>query len=173
MSNTVQTSAAVAFLNGIPRPKSPIEGAAVDPGARLVPALIRMTDPHHPQVVYIECPRWCVEDHMEEQQSVEDITHWGDPGMVEVLTFLTGTGQAARIDYVLNARLEADPSSADPRRRASHVIVWEDSSALAAQLTADMADELADDLVGFAAHLRHLARTVRVANHEAPAERAA
>jgi hypothetical protein len=27
-----------------------------------------------------------------------------------------------------------------------------------------MAEELADDLVGFAAHLRHLARTARLAN---------
>lgn len=173
MSHTVQTSAPAAFLDGIPRPKSPVEVSAADPSVRWVPALIGTADDH--QVVYVECPRWCTEDHMAEPGSLDDITHLSDPTTVDVTTFLgeAGRGRAAALAYVLHARIEADPVSAIPQRRQAHVIVWEDASAIAAQLNADMADELADDLVGFAAQLRHLARAVRVANHENPAERAA
>ncbi|MGW7715189.1 DUF6907 domain-containing protein [Streptomyces chartreusis] len=161
MSNTVQTP--VAFLDGIPSPKSP----AGSPDSRLVPALIGTF--HSNQVVHIECPRWCTADHMDEPSEPGHVTHYAETSGVEVASFLDDTTLA----YALRASLEADPTSTDARMRAAHIMVWEDAGAVEARLTAGMAEELADDLVGFAVRLRQLARTARLANHDAPAERAA
>lgn len=169
MSNTVQTPAPASFLNGIPRPKAALEGPAVAPGSRLVPARVARAN-ESGVIVYIECPNWCTEDHVEEYvANVEDVMHRGDMARAEVASFLNDT----TLIYALNARLEADPIARDTRLRGAHVTVWEDGGPETAELTADMAEELADDLVGLAARLRHLARTVRLVNHEVPAERAA
>jgi hypothetical protein len=134
---------------------------AAEPGYRLVPALVGTFTRH--QVAYIECPTWCTEDHTAEPSALEDITHYADSDAVEIPSFTDPTTSA----YMLYARLEADPVSSDPRVRDTHVLLWEDASAMEARLTPDMTESLADDLVAFAAQLRQLARAARQHNQVA------
>jgi hypothetical protein len=148
----------IVNLPAIPQQPTAAERSSLQPGARLVPALVGTFARN--QVAYIPCPSWCTEDHTAEPSALEDVTHYADTDGVEVPSFTDDTTAA----YVLLARLESDPVAGDPRMRGAHVLLWEDAAPTEARLTPEMAEELADDLVGFAAHLRHLARTARLAN---------
>ncbi|MFH8613060.1 DUF6907 domain-containing protein [Streptomyces sp. NPDC018029] len=63
----------------------------------------------------------------------------------------------------LYCRVTSDPASPDPSMRAAHVL-YGNGTGVDAYLTPDMADELADDLVAFAAEARGTARVAQAAN---------
>lgn len=133
------------------------ESPVVSPGIRLVPARIGTWSRN--QIAYIECPTWCTEDHAADPYALEDIAHYADMSGVQVATFLDEHTAL----YQWWVRIEADPVSEDPRMRAAHVLVGDDSRD-EARLTPDMAEELADDLITFAAQIRMAARTARSAS---------
>ncbi|MFF9861104.1 DUF6907 domain-containing protein [Streptomyces tendae] len=131
------------------------------PGHRLVPAAIERGE--HRTTVYIECPVWCVEEHVDEPVSnVEDILHRSGCGVEDVL-YVPSFGDAP-FPILLAAYVESDPVATNPLMKAAHVAVEDPHSASLAYLTPEMAEKLADDVIGFASNLRHLARTVRLAN---------
>lgn len=132
---------------------------AVKPGHRLVPARIGTWDRN--QIAYIECPNWCTEDHLESPSYIEDIDHATLSQGITVPTFIECDD-----DHYWTSRLEADPNSDDERMRDVHVVAGDDSR-FEARLTAEMAEQLADELIGFASQLRHQARTCRLANQTA------
>ncbi|MET9083720.1 hypothetical protein ABZX77_17805 [Streptomyces sp. NPDC004237] len=130
----------------------------ITPGHRLVPALIGFHG-QVPQTVWIECPTWCIETHHASAQlAVEDIIHAGDAEHLGIHTM-----EKPGMVFELYAQLKSDPAAADPRMRQASVVV-DDGGGEDAFLTPDMADALADDLIGFASQLRHLARTARLHN---------
>jgi hypothetical protein len=125
--------------------------------ARLVPARVGRTG--HVQTVYIECPTWCVVDHMDRQTCLEDVMHYSDADVLQVST-LTDDDTSHSEMY---ANISSDPTATDPRLRAAHLVI-NDGAPDDAYLTPDMADELADEMIAFAAQLRHKARQVRLYN---------
>jgi hypothetical protein len=128
---------------------------------RLVAALIGR--PSRTQTVFVECPSYCTEPHASEPEiAVEDITHYGDMFGVQVPTMLDPDTAI----YSWFARLNADPAHHDERMRAAHVLIG-DESADEAHLTPAMAEELAGDLIAFAAQIRAAAHTARTANASA------
>ncbi|GAA2929597.1 DUF6907 domain-containing protein [Streptomyces enissocaesilis] len=129
---------------------------------RIVPALIGTYRRH--QVVYIPCPYWCTEDHMDSPYALEDICHYADMSGVQVSSFLDESTAL----YNWWVRVESDPASGDPRMRAAHVLMGDDS-AEEARLTPEMAEALSDDLISFAAQIRMAALTARQANRVAVA----
>lgn len=161
MSSNTTMHVAAANLTAVPSAAEQTP-PAVRPGHRLVPALIGTLN-HH-QVAHIECPDWCAEDHMDEPSALNEITHYADNADVEVGTFL----DPDTLRCIWSARIVAEPSAASPKLWAAHIVL-DDQDADEARLTPDMAETLADDLVGFAAHLRQLARTVRTVNQAAGA----
>jgi hypothetical protein len=139
---------------------------AIKPGHELVPAAIGRRG-EHGQIVFIECPTaWCVVDHVAERQvALEDIVHssydaqnGGTEAEVVVESFMSSVAA-----FAMYASIQSDVGSHDPRLRGAHVVL-DDGSQEDAFLTADMTEKLADDLIGFASQLRHIARTVRLAN---------
>lgn len=133
---------------------------AIKPGHRLVPAKVARRD-EPGVIVYVEDPTWCVEDHVDEPVgNVEDIMHRGDTAGVYVPTFGYGA-----YPIQMHAWIEADPAAAnDPNFRAAHVTMQDATGGSFSHLTPEMAEKVADELVGFASQLRHLARTARLAN---------
>lgn len=128
--------------------------AAPEPSNRLTPALVGTWSRN--QIVYIPCPPWCTEDHAAEPYALEDITHYADMAGVQVSTFLDEDTAL----YNWWARIESDPASNDPRMRAAHVMVGDDS-ANEARMTPEMAEAFADDLIKFASQVRSAAYTAR------------
>ncbi|MFJ7242376.1 DUF6907 domain-containing protein [Streptomyces olivaceus] len=137
------------------------QGIETKPGHRLVPATIERGE--HRTTVYIECPTWCAEDHLGESVSnVEDVMHRTRATFDGAITVPSVSDAPYPIQVF--AYVEADPIATNPLMQAAHVTVEDPVSAKMAFLTPDMADKLADDVIGFASHLRHLARTARLAN---------
>src|ERR1044072_4095687 len=131
------------------------------PGHRLVPALIGR--PGHVQTIGIPCPNWCSQDHVDDwQYDAEDIEHYGPMFGTQVPSVLNEETAL----YQWYGRVNSDPGSDDPRLRAAHVLVG-DCSREDAQLTPDMTDDLADELIAFSLKLRAAARTARLANQTA------
>lgn len=129
------------------------------PGHRFVPAKVDATNATS-VIVLIEDPTWCTEDHVDEPvRDLADIMHRGDTASVNVPTFGYGA-----YPVQLHAWLEADPVAADPAFRAAHVTVQDVGGNEYAHLTPDMAEKLADEVIGFASELRHQARIARQAN---------
>lgn len=126
--------------------------------SRLVPAKIGRTG--HVQTIYIECPDWCIVDHSSREGCLDDVMHYSDGDVVQVLT-LTDDESGHSEMY---ATISADPSASDVRLRAAHIVINDGASATDAYLTPDMGEELADELIAFAAQIRHKARTVRLYN---------
>ena len=150
MGNTVAPS---VNLSGIPAQPSPLQ-----PGFRLMPAKIGQTNDTS-VLVYVQCPLWCVEDHVAEPVvHIEDLMHRSGDASVGVRSFLRD-----QFTHELAAYLESDPVSKNPLMHAAHVVV-EDGGNEYAYLTPAMAEQLADNLIGFASELRTLARTARQAN---------
>jgi hypothetical protein len=128
------------------------------PGHRFVPAKVGATNATS-VIVLIECPTFCVEDHVAESvRNVEDISHVSAAPGVGTASFLQ-RGQ----HHTLWATVQTDPVAADPRLSSAHVVV-EDMGGEYAYLTPEMAEQYADNLIGFASELRHLARTARQHN---------
>lgn len=130
---------------------------AVKPGYKLAPARIGRGD--RKQIIYIECPNWCTQDHVENfRYDVEDITHYGDMSSVIVPTMTSDHAH-----FVWSVQVSSDPTASEPSLRGAHVLI-DDEDTDTARLTPDMADELADELIGLASDIRHAARTARLHN---------
>jgi hypothetical protein len=146
MQNTVQGAATVH-----PFP-------AIKPGHRLMPARIGRMG--RMQTVYVECPVWCTQDHVANwNYDVEDITHYGDMAGMTVPTML----DPDVAHFTWSTRVACDPAAPEPSLRAAHVLI-DDENPDEARLTPDMADELASELIAFAAQIRSAARTARLHN---------
>lgn len=141
------------------------ECPVVSPGHRLVPAAIgRRLEAA--QIIYIECPSWCIVDHVSEKQvAVEDIVHssYDALGGENTASVTVGSFLSKGIAFELYASVKAETSTNDPRLHRAHIVL-DDGSRDDAFLTEDMAEEVADRLDKFAAELRKLARTARQAN---------
>jgi hypothetical protein len=138
---------------------SPVPAAPVaSPDHRLAPAAIgRSYEPA--QIVWVECANWCTEDHVAGRQvAVEDIVHSSETSATAVGSFLS-PGNV----FELYATVKADASTHDPRLHRAHIVL-DDGGGEDAFLTEEMAEEVADRLVKFAAEIRALARTARMAN---------
>jgi hypothetical protein len=131
---------------------------ASKPGHRLVPALIGTRKAAH--VAPIECPSWCIEDHLANPVQFEDIIHTSASENVGISSFLKPNG-----DMLMYAMLQADPTSPDPRLRQAHIGIETDS--VPDVHTPEMAERFADDLIRFALQLRGLAATARLHNQHA------
>jgi hypothetical protein len=128
------------------------------PGYRFAPAKVGRSEATS-IIALIECPVWCAEDHVDEpQRAVEDIMHTSRPAHVSTTSFL----QRGTVSE-LYASVQADPVADDPRLKAAHVVV-DDGGNENAYLTPEMAEGLADEMIGFASELRHLARIARLAH---------
>ena len=133
----------------------------VKPGHRLVPALIGTRKAAH--VAHLECPSWCVEDHLANPTMFEDITHTSASEDVGISSFLKRDGS-----LLMYAMLQVDPASSDPRLRQAHVGI--EHEGVPDVHTPEMAEAFADDLITFALQLRGLARTARLHNSAAEAK---
>ena len=146
----------VPAIPALVSPQPPV-AASLTPGMRLVPA--RVGRPGSVQTVYVECPSWCTQDHVEDwQYDMEDIEHTGARFSVEVPTM---TGDEALYEWY--GRVSSDPWSSDVRMRSAHVLVG-DCSREDARLTPDMTDELADRVIAYGLELRAAARVARQAS---------
>lgn len=135
---------------------------AIKPGHRLVPAKVGRSEDSS-VVVYIECPNWCVEDHVVESvRDAEDVMHRGGNASLYVPTFGYGA-----YPVQMHASVECDPASNDPQFRAAHVTVVDAGGNNYCHLTPDMSEHVADEMIGFASELRQQARTARLANQTA------
>lgn len=132
---------------------------AIAPGHHLAPVEIRRGG-NAPQVVFVPCADWCVEDHVTNfVHFIEDVDHKGAEFSVSIPSFWSDAQPA----YELSAAVASDPMSSDPRMRAAHIVMG-DSGSVDAYLTPDMADDVADDLENLAAKMREHARTARLHN---------
>lgn len=147
------------LLPGIP--VQPSAGQAADSASssrpRLVPARVGPVD--RVQTIWIECPDWCDVDHTDRQGCLEDITHYSGCDVVQVSTMTDDIYSHSE----LYANISSDPTASDQRLRAAHILI-NDGGPNDAHLTPEMAEELADDLIAFAAQIRHKARQVRQFN---------
>ncbi|MEU9323228.1 hypothetical protein AB0D91_05350 [Streptomyces canus] len=128
---------------------------AIKPGHRLVAALIGNQKSAH--VAPVECPTWCVEDHLAAPTMFEDVTHTSASEDVGISSFLKPDGS-----LLMYAMLQADPASSDERLRQAHIGI--ETGDMPEYHTPDMAERFADDLIAFASQLRNLARTARLHN---------
>lgn len=135
---------------------------AVKPGFRLVPAKVGHSNDTS-VIAYIECPNWCTEDHVKESVvDIADVMHRGDAATVSVLTGIEH--QLRKVTHQLFAYLESDPVAPRGNLMNSVHIAVEDGGNEYAFMTPEMAESLADEMIGFASDLRHQARTARLAN---------
>lgn len=150
----------------IPVPAVPTTSAAsvtptVAPGHRLVPAAIGRRS-EVPQIVWVECPVWCTENHLDfGQVAVEDIVHSSTAEHVGIGSFLS-----QHLVFELYASVKSDPAATDPRLRRAHVVL-DDGSGEDAFQTPEMVDEAADGLIAFAMRMKAAARVARQANQAA------
>ncbi|GAB2718295.1 DUF6907 domain-containing protein [Streptomyces bullii] len=131
---------------------------ASKPGHRLVPALIGTRK--SARVAPIECPSWCVEDHLASPMQFEDIIHTSASEDVGISSFLKPDGS-----LLMYAMLQVDPASDDQRLRQAHIGI--EAGDMPEYHTPEMAEAFADDLIAFALQLRGLARTARLHNQHA------
>ncbi|NMI57130.1 MULTISPECIES: DUF6907 domain-containing protein [unclassified Streptomyces] len=131
------------------------------PGHRLVPA--RFGKPGQQADVWVECPAWCKDDHVKDwNHHAVDLDHWGPVDAGWDTDCITRQGDRM---LSLDARLHSDPAATDPRLSAAHVLM--DDEAVQVYLTPEMAEKTADELIAFAAQIRHLAREAREFNAKA------
>lgn len=132
------------------------------PGYSLVPA--RFGKPGQQADVWVECPTaWCNDDHVKDwNHHAVDLDHWGSVDAGWDTDCLTRPGDRM---LSLDARLHSDPAATDPRLSAAHVLL--DDESVQVYLSPDMAETVADELIAFAAQVRHLARQAREFNEKA------
>jgi hypothetical protein len=133
----------VASKHASPQPSlSPAE-----PAARLAPALV------HGQLIYLQCPDWCVSDHVaENERHFEDIAH------ASAMTDLVVPGGDPSYRLLAHARIGSDPFGPRPEERGPFVVV--DDGSEGHHLTSAEAEVFADRLVAFAGQVRALGRTI-------------
>ncbi|MEU9183336.1 hypothetical protein AB0D14_01960 [Streptomyces sp. NPDC048484] len=133
------------------------------PGWKLAPAAFGK--PGNQATVWAECPDFCSENHVDNwTQHAVDLDHWGSDGARWDTDSMHAPAEAL---LALSARLYLDPTNPDPRMRAATVRI--DDESVDVFHTPEMAEQTADELIAFAAQLRHLARQARTFN-EGPAE---
>lgn len=129
---------------------APIEQPSVSPAestARLSPALV------HGQPVWLQCPVWCVTDHVAENEVfLEDVAHSG------VMVDLVVPGGEPSYRLLAHARLGADSFVPRAEDRAPFVVIDDGSEGF--QLSPAEAEVFADRLVAFAVQVRALGRTI-------------
>lgn len=166
MANHAISQSIAALAGSIPgQPAAPAieQQPAVSPGHRLVPVRVGRTNATS-ITTWIECPHWCVEDHFDDAVcAIEDVMHRGVNASVLVPTFGHGSYPVQMYAWV-----ESDPVAEDSRFKAAHIAVADKSGDEGSHITPEMALKLADDLIGFAAELRHMANTARQANAVSP-----
>ncbi|MGY1579773.1 DUF6907 domain-containing protein [Streptomyces sp. MN13] len=135
---------------------------AVEPGHRLAP--VKVVTGTASIIAHIPDPLFCTEDHVDQPvRALEDVMHRGDVVSVVVPTFGYGA-----YPVQMHAWIESDPVATDARFKAAHIAIGDASGDEGSHITPEMADKLADDLIGFAAELRHMANDARRANAVAP-----
>jgi hypothetical protein len=133
---------------------------AVQPGHRLAPAAFGK--PGRQVAAFVADPDWCTLDHVENwNQHAEDLSHWGDDTRWDT-DCINQPGEGV---LSLDMRLCSDPCATDPRLKAAHVAL--DDESVTAYLTPEMAERAADEMIAFAARMRHLARQAREFNDRA------
>jgi len=139
---------------------------AIKPGHHLAPLALGAPGPKQ-RVIFIECPDFCTENHVENfVHFLDDVAHNGQAITISVPSFLIPDAAV----FQWSARVSSDPTATDPQMRDSHVVL-EGDTGIDAFLTPDMGDGVADDLEKLAAKLREAARTARLHNQfEAKAE---
>ncbi|MEV8036752.1 hypothetical protein [Streptomyces sp. NPDC086182] len=131
------------------------------PGYRLVPAAFGK--PGQQSKVWVECPSWCADDHVQDwNQYAIDLDHWGSCDASWDVDSIHQPGDRL---LSLDARLHSDPAATDARLSAAHVLM--DDESVQVYLTPEMAEKTADELIAFAAQIRHLARQARQFNARA------
>ncbi|MFE4671078.1 DUF6907 domain-containing protein [Streptomyces sp. NPDC056723] len=119
--------------------------AALVPEPRIVPASV------NGRQVFIECPSWCVTDHVaENERYLEDVEHSGE------LFDLVIPGDSSGYRLLAHARLGADLFAPDPADRQPVVVV--DDGAKEHRLTPAEALQHADRLIAHGEQMRELAR---------------
>lgn len=132
--------------------------SGIKPGHHLAPAAIGRAG-EEPQPIFIQCPNWCVEDHVADcPNAVEDIVHTSDTVALGISSFLND-----KPVFELYASVKADVGATDPRLKGAHVVL-DDGSGEDAFLTPDMTDEAAAELITFAMRMKNAARVARAAN---------
>jgi len=127
-----------------------LTGANERSETRIVPAMI------DGQRVFLECPTWCVIDHIRENQRfIEDVWHSGEFADLEAPR---RNGTPSLLAY---ARLGIDPFSRDDAMRRPFLFIEDGSSAEGSYMEADHAEQFADNLVAFAEKIRTMGRALK------------
>ncbi|MFI7681424.1 DUF6907 domain-containing protein [Streptomyces griseoaurantiacus] len=127
-----------------------IPSIEVRPGYRLVPARVGRSDSEG-TIVYVECPNWCVTDHVAYQAVfLEDVSHQGERHSV---AFTPSQGERVPVEVYLSEW----PALAEEEGR-TYLAVDVDCEVASYGRTAALA--MADQLVAFAADVRRLANTL-------------
>ncbi|MGQ4355291.1 DUF6907 domain-containing protein [Streptomyces drozdowiczii] len=112
-------------------------------GSQLRPAVVGGN------LVHIECPDWCVIDHVAENEGfLVDVYHGSDSAN------LMGPTMEGRTAPLLHARLNADPFGSDSDHQAPHVVVDDETDLFL--MAPAQALKFASNLEAFAAQLRTL-----------------
>ncbi|MCX5336911.1 hypothetical protein [Streptomyces sp. NBC_00140] len=122
--------------------------ASVTPAApRIRPALVNGLQ------IFIECPEWCTDDHVaENERHLEDICHGGR--MADLML----PGPSGELDLMAFARLSQETCGSEEQRRPRVTV---DDRAAGAYLLPDEADVFADGLVSFAEQIRAMVQVAR------------
>lgn len=124
--------------------------AALAAGTRIVPALI------DGQRCYLECPAWCVIDHVRENQRfIEDVWHSGE------FADLEAPRRNGTPDLLAYARLGIDPFSRDEAMRRPFLFIEDGNTAEGSYMDAEHAETFADNLVAFAEKIRSMGRALK------------
>ncbi|MFI6491246.1 DUF6907 domain-containing protein [Streptomyces sp. NPDC050564] len=133
-----------------PATPEPADQAAPLTDKHIVPALV------DGQYVFLECPTWCVIDHVRENQKfLADVWHSGPFADLEA---------PRRADTPLlfaYARLGIDPFSSDDEMRRPFLFVEDGVSAEGSYMDAEHAEQFADNLVAFAEKIRTMGRALK------------
>jgi len=117
---------------------------------RIVPALI------DGQRCYLECPTWCVIDHVRDNQRfIEDVWHSGE------FADLEAPRRNGTPDLLAYARLGIDPFSSNEEMRRPFLFIEDGSSAEGSYMDAEHAETFADNLVAFAEKIRTMGRALK------------
>ncbi|WP_406146694.1 DUF6907 domain-containing protein [Streptomyces anulatus] len=102
-------------------------------------------------MVHVECPDWCVLDHLGEDRQVhlEDVDHSSERADLAI-TDLEGSNWG-----FIDCRINVEPFSGIEGEQAPHLLLSDETNYH--HLTPEQGLKLADDLVAFAAKVRHQA----------------
>jgi hypothetical protein len=130
--------------------KSTVQASERATETRIVPALI------DGQRVFLECPPWCVIDHVKDNQRyIVDVWHSGEFADLEAPRLKSTPSLLAY------ARLGIDPFSEDADMRRPFIFVEDGNTAEGSYLNAELAEKFADNLAAFAEKVRAMGRSLK------------